>query len=173
VATLRFASIKTRVLWDASRVELDNLQGALDGATLSGKLAINLRRSRPSYKLTAKVKDWDWQSGSLNAQATVETAGLGADLLGNLKAEGTISGTALDLGTALPWHCVSGNFSLAWSGAAPRLNLTALSLRTGTDSYTGQGGTQEGGRLLVMLSGPKDMRISGVPGVLKAEEAAR
>jgi hypothetical protein len=174
VTNLRFEGVKTRILWDGARVQLDNLQGTLDGAPVNAKLAINLRAPRPAYKLTARVKGWGWQSGSLDAQVTADTAGLGAELLTNMKAEGTLIGTALDLGTSLPWHCVSGNFSLAWSGAAPKLSFTALSLRTGADTYTGQGGTQDGGRLLVTLSnGLKEIRISGVPGTLKAEEQAR
>jgi hypothetical protein len=180
IAVNRFAvsgahvdNLKTRLLWDVSRVELDNLQATLDGAPLTGKLAVNLRGSRPAYKLVARVKGWDWQSGRLDALVTADSAGIGPQLLTNLQAEGTISGAALDFGTALPWRCVSANFNLAWTGAAPRLRFSAISLRTGDDVYTGQGGTQDGGRLLLTLtSGPRELRLSGTPWALRAEDVA-
>jgi hypothetical protein len=166
-------SLKSRLQWDVSRVDLENLQATLDGAPLTGRLAVNLRGPRPAYKLVMRVKGWDWQSGRLDAQVTADTTGIGPQLLTNLQAEGTLSGAALDFGTVLPWRCVSANFNLAWSGSAPKLRFTALSLRTGDDVYTGQGGTQDGGRLLLTLtSGPKELRISGTPGALKAEDLA-
>jgi hypothetical protein len=171
LATARVDSIRARLLWDVSRVELDSLQATLAGAPLTGRLAVNLRGSRPAYKLVAHLSGWDWQSGRLDAQVTADTAGTGAQLLTNLQAEGTLSGAALDFGTALPWRCVSGTFNLAWAGAAPKLHFNALSLRTGDDIFTGQGGTQDGGRLLLTLTnGPKELRISGTPGSLKAED---
>ncbi len=132
---------------------------------------MNLRAARPSYKLNLKVSGLEWQSGSLNAQLTADTSGTGTQLLGNLKAEGTLTGAALDFGTPLPWRCVSGAFTLAWAGAASRLRLTTLNLRSGEDVYTGQGSTQESGRLLLTLNnGLKEVRIAGPPGLLKVEE---
>ncbi len=171
LASARVEGLKARLIWDVSRGELDNLQGTLDGAPLSGKLAVNLRGPRPAYKLALRVKGWELQSGKLDAQVTADTAGIGPQLLTNLKAEGTLSAAALDFGTALPWRCVSGAFSLAWTGATPKLRLTALSLRTGDDAYTGQGGTQDSGRLLLTLTnGPKELRIGGLPGAMKVED---
>jgi hypothetical protein len=163
-------SVKARLVWDVSRVEFDNLQATVDGGSLTGKLSINLHGARPAYKLIARLRGWSWQSGRLDAQVTADTAGMGPQLLTNLKAEGTLSGAALDFGTALPWRCVSGSFGLAWADANPKLRLTALNLRTGDDSFTGQGGTQGGGRLLLTLTGPREVRISGTPGALKAED---
>jgi hypothetical protein len=167
----RVEGFKARMLWDISRVELDNLQATVDGAPVSGRLAVNLRGSLPAYRLAAKVKGWDLQSGRLDAQVTLDTAGIGAQLLSNLKAEGTLSGAALDFGTALPWRCVSGAFTLAWSGGGPKLRLSALDFRNGEDAFVGQGGTQDGGRLaLTLTNGPRELRISGAPGALRAED---
>ncbi|MGA7241370.1 MAG: hypothetical protein WBY44_37150 [Bryobacteraceae bacterium] len=173
LAAVRVDNIKAHLAWDVSRIDLDNLQAMLDGAPLTGRLAVNLRGSRPAYKLVARVKGWDWQSGRLDAQVTADTAGMGPQLLTNLQAAGSVSGAALDFGTALPWRCVSGAFNLVWAGAAPRVRFTALSLRTGDDIYTGQGGTQDGGRMLLTLTnGPKELHISGMPGALKVEDLA-
>ncbi len=171
VATTRVENLKGRLAWDVSKVDLDNLQATIDGAPITGKLSINLRAARPAYKIAVRVRGLDWQSGSLNAQVTADTAGLGQQLLANLKAEGTLTATGLDFGTAQSWRCLSGGFSLAWGDTAPKLRLLALSLRTGDDLYTGQGATQDSGRLLLTLTnGPKEMRISGPPRALKVED---
>ena len=101
----------------------------------------------------------------------METAGTGLQLVTNLVAEGTFSGAGLDLG-GLSGRAVSGNYTLAWGTVAPRLKLTGLSLRSEDDTYTGQGGTLDDGRLLVLLSdGVKDIRLSGPWDRLKLEEA--
>ncbi len=174
VSQARLENVKTHMLWDVSRVDLDNLQATFEHAPMTGQLAVNLRGARPAYKLTFHMKGWDSQSGRLDVQGAAETSGVGAQLLPNLTADGTLSGAVLDFGTTLPWRCVSGTFRVAWMGAAPKLFLAALNLRNGDDSYIGQGGTQDGGRLLLTLTnGPKEVRVSGAPGALKAEDAAR
>jgi hypothetical protein len=166
-----FQRVRGHLIWDEARLEVDGLQASVDRAALTGRLAVNLRGNRPTYKLAARLKGFEWQSGNLDAQGTLETSGLGSQLLANLTSQGAISGAALDLGTSLSWR-MSGTFSLAYPAAAPKLRLTALNLRTGDESYTGQGGTQENGRLVLLVSnGAREMRISGLPGKLKVDDA--
>lgn len=168
-----FRHVRGHLIWDQARVEFDGLQAGVAGADLTGKLAVNLRGNRPAYKFAARLKGWEWQSGHLDAQGTLETSGTGAQLLENLTSEGALSGSALDLGTPLAWRCISASFRLALPEAAPKLRLTALNLRNGDDSYTGQGALQENGRLVLLLSnGSKEMRISGPPGKLKVDDAS-
>jgi hypothetical protein len=158
------------VLWDVARVDFDGIQARLDRAAITGKLAVNLRTARPSYKLTAKVKGLDWQAGKLDADGTLETSGTGSQLLANLKSEGTFTGAALDFGTLDPWRSISGSYNLAWLETAPRLRLTGLNLRTEDETYTGRGATQDDGRLVILLtSGAKEMRMSGTLAKLKVE----
>jgi hypothetical protein len=165
-----FRHVRGHLIWDEARLEFDGLQANVDRAALTGRLAVNLHGNRPAYKLAAKLKGWEWQKGNLDAQGTLETSGVGTQLLANLTSEGAITGAALDLGTSLSWR-LSGSFSVACPQAAPKLRLTALNLRTGDESYTGQGGTQENGRLVLLVSnGAKEMRISGPPGKLKVDD---
>jgi hypothetical protein len=171
VAGAHIGKLRARLLWDAARVELDGLQASLDLAAITGKLAISLRGARPSYKWTGKVKGLNWQSGRVDAEGTLDTSGLGAQLLANLKVEGTFSGSALDFGTPAPWRNVSGSYNMAWS---PRLRLTGLNLRMEDENYTGRGGAQDDGRLVILLtSGAKQMRMSGTLANLRVEEAAK
>jgi hypothetical protein len=168
-----FEHVRGHLIWDEARLEFDALQAGLGRAAITGKLAVNLRGDRPAYKLAARLKGWQWQSGNLDAQGTLETSGVGAQLLANLTSQGAISGAALDLGTPLTWR-MSGSFTLACPQTSPKLRLTALNLRTGDESYTGQGGTQDNGRLVLLVSnGAREMRISGPPGKLKVDDEVR
>jgi hypothetical protein len=172
LAGAHFEHVRSRLIWDEARVEFDGLQAGIDRAAFSGRLAVNLRGNRPAYRLTGALTGWQSQSGSLDVRGTLETSGTGAQLVANLASEGVLSGIALDLGTPLTWR-ISSSFSLAWPEAAPKLRLTALNLRSGDESYTGQGGTQDNGRLVLLVSnGNKEIRVSGPPGKLKVDDGS-
>jgi hypothetical protein len=174
IAGSHWQNVRARLLWDVTRVEFDGIQAALDHASLTGKLSVSLRGARPAYTLTAKVNGLSWQDGTLDAEGTVETSGTGLELLANLKSDGTFTGAGLDLGADRPFQTVAGAYSLEWWLAAPRLQLTDLSLRTDDATYTGRGTTQDDGRLVILLSnGSREMRMSGTLATLKVEETAR
>ncbi len=159
-----------RVLWDLARVQLEAITAGLDRAVLTGKLDVNLRGSRPNYRLTAKVKGMKWQSGRVDANSTVETSGTGMQLLTNAAAEGSFSGAGIDVGTLPPLRSVAGDYSFSWWQAGPRLLLTALNLRTEDETYTGRGATQDDGRIVILVTnGAKEMRMSGTLAKLKVE----
>ncbi|HEY1495951.1 MAG TPA: hypothetical protein VGF49_15470 [Candidatus Solibacter sp.] len=163
-------NFRTRVLWDVARVQLEGLQAKLDKAAITGKLDVNLRGSRPNYKLTAKVTGLAWQSGKLDAETQLETFGTGTQLVTNATAEGAFSGGAMELGTLGPLRGIAGAFSFSWWQSGPRLRLTGLNLRTEDETYTGRGATQDDGRLVILLTnGAKEMRMSGTLAKLKVE----
>jgi hypothetical protein len=171
LAGAHLANVRAHVLWDVARVEFENIQAKLDNAAISGALVVNLRGTRPAYRLDAKVKGLTWQAGKLDGQGVIETSGTGLQLVTNLTADGTFTGTGFDFG-GLTGRAVSGNYSLAWGLTAPRLRLTALNLRSDDDTYTGRGATQDDGRLLVLLSdGSRELRVSGPWDKLRLEEA--
>lgn len=163
-------NFRARVLWDVARVQLEGIQAGLGRGLLTGKLDVNLRGSRPNYRLTSKIKGMSWQSGKVDADSTVETSGTGMQLLTNATAAGSFSGAAIDLGTLPPLRSVAGVYNFSWWQAGPRLRLTTLNLRTEAETYTGRGATQDDGRLLILLSnGAKEMRMSGTLANLKVE----
>jgi hypothetical protein len=170
LAGCHLKNVRAHLLWDVARVEFDGIQAKLERAAITGKLTVNLRTARPSYKLTAKVRGLDWQAGKLDADGTLETSGTGSQLLANLTSDGNFTGTALDFGTLEAWRSISGSYNLAWLKAAPRLRLTGLNLRAEDETYTGRGATQDDGRLVIVLtSGSKELRMSGTLAKLKVE----
>ncbi len=174
IAGTHFENVRARLLWDVARVELDGLQAKLDRAAISGKLAVNLRGARPAYKLTYKMKGWTWQSGKVDAEGTLETSGVGAQLLANLNSEGVFTGASLDFGPPAIFRAVSGNYSLAWAAQSPRWRFSALNLRTEDETFTGRGATQDDGRLLILLTnGSREMRLSGSLAKPKLDESIR
>src|SRR5262249_46299195 len=62
-------NVRGHVLWDVARVQVEGIQAKLDGAAATGKLDVNLRGTRPNYKLTAKVKGLAWQGGKVDVDA--------------------------------------------------------------------------------------------------------
>jgi hypothetical protein len=162
--------LRSHVLWDVARVQLDAMQARLDDALVSGKLDVNLRGSRPNYKFDAKVKGLPWQGGDLNLEAAVDTFGTGTQLLTNLNAQGVFSGTNFELAGLAPLRTAAGTYNLSWWQSGPRLRILALNLRTDEETYTGRGATQDDGRLVVLLtSGGKEMRMTGTLAKLRIE----
>ncbi len=169
VSDLRLTGVRTQMRWDVSRIELDALQAKLDRAAVTGKLVIVLRGAEPSYRLAAKVKGLNWQSGKVDAEGTLETSGTGKQLLANLTSEAAFTGSALDFGSSPPWKTVSGTCNLAWS---PRLKVTGLSLKTEDETFKGSGNTLDDGRLVIQLTnGAREMRMVGPLAKLKVEDA--
>ncbi len=170
LAGAHLEKVRARLVWDAARVDLEGLQANLDNAAVTGKLAINLRGTRPAYKLTGSLKGLPWQSGKVDAEGAMETSGTGLQLLTNLKSEGAFTGTNVDVGALTLCRTVSGNYALTWPQATPQWRLTGLNMRTADEVYTGSGGTQDDGRVVILLTnGSKEMRMSGPLAKLKVE----
>ncbi len=170
LAGAHLEKVRARLLWDAARVDLEGIQASLDKSAVSGRLTVNLRGTRPAYKLTGSLKGIPWQSGKVDAEGTLETSGTGLQLLTNLTSDGTFTGSNVDFGALMPCRTVSGSYSLTWPQATPRLRLTALNLRTADETYIGSGATQDDGRIVILLTnGNKEMRMSGPLAKLKVE----
>ena len=166
---LRLEGFRAHLLWDAGRADMDSVQARFNRAAIAGKLMVNLRGERPAYQFTGKVKGLAWQSGKVDAEGTIESSGVGKQLLANLRSDGAFTGSALDFGMSPASRTVSGTYSLALS---PRLRLTALKLKMDEDTYTGRGNTLENGKLLIVLTnGANEMRMSGTLAKLKLEPA--
>jgi hypothetical protein len=162
---MHLENFRARMLWDVTKVDLAAIDARIEGARVAATLNVVLGAQTPSYKLTARVRGWSWQTGRVDVEGTVQTSGVGAQLLANLKSEGSFSGAGLDFGT------LSGGYAVTWTPTAARLRLTDLSLRTEDGIFVGGGATQDNGRLLIVLTnGAKEMRMTGTLAALKLDE---
>ena len=165
----RFDNVRTHVVWDVTRLDLSSVQAKLGNGSVAGKVSINLRGARPAYKITGTLKGLGWQGGKLDAEAEVETAGFGADLLTGTTATGTFHGADVEIG-ATQWDSVAGGWQLAWSRGGARLRFTDLLFSGDDEVYKGSGATADDGRLVIMLTnGAREMRVSGTLAQLKVE----
>lgn len=168
---MRLEKLRGRVLWDGARARIDHLTATLDGGQLSGVLNVNMRASRPAYLFAGRLKDADCRSGKVDVEGIVETRGAGRELMANLRSRGTFTAGNVELGSMPPLDAISGAYTLAWAQPEPRFTFTGLRLQDGEEAYSGAGGTQDDGRLLVVLTGGgKEMRVSGTLAKLKLDD---
>ena len=171
LAGARIERLRGRLLWDAVKAELAGIQAQMEKGTITGQLSVNLRGGRPSYRLVSQWRALDCRAGKMDAESTLETSGTGAELLANLRSEGTFSGRAIEVAALPAFKTVSGAYKLTWNRNAPRLLFTDLQVASGGEIYTGRGATQEDGRLLVQLSsGAKEIRVTGTLAQMHADE---
>jgi len=111
----RLNAVRSRLEWDAGHVEFGNFEAMLAHAAIKGRLAVNLSGSLPAYRFTGQVKNLPWQSGGLDAEGSLTSSGIGAQLVANLASTGTFSGTALDFGAP---RLAAPPATIAWRGRA-------------------------------------------------------
>ena len=68
IAGAHLANLKAHLLWDVTQVAFQGLQANWDKTPITGSLAVNLRGSRPAYRLEAGVKGLAWQGGKMDGQ---------------------------------------------------------------------------------------------------------
>ncbi|MFN7999035.1 MAG: hypothetical protein U0Q18_35770 [Bryobacteraceae bacterium] len=175
IGTLRLADAEIRqvqahLLWDITKADFENVRARMAGGKVTGKLAVNLRGSRPVYRLEARATGFDWKSGKVDSDLTVESNGTGTELLSRLHSSGTFAAKGLEM-TGIPaLDSVSGTFDLVWTQMAPQLRLSGLQVVSEDETYTGQGDTQPDGKLLILLSsGSKELHMSGTLAELRLD----
>ena len=141
-----------------SNVALNSLRGSLEA---QGSVA--LASYSPVYSFTVQANALRWAGGHLTAQGTVESGGIGDDVLRNLQATGTFSGGNLTLTPEDTVDRVAGNFTASFADGWPNLRMSDLrtnlqaNLQAGiqadeTDEpWTGEGVTQSDGKLMLDL----------------------
>lgn len=163
--------VHARVLWSGTQVRLVNLQALSGKASLSGTASADLRQRKPAYRLTGTVTGLPWRSGLAGVEGELETSGLGAELLANLKAKGSFKGKGLDISPLDVLASADGSFDCTWDGRHPKVKLSQLALSGEESSWSGTGETQDDGQLLLKLSdGSKQVQAVGPiwkPGAFK------
>lgn len=158
-----------RVLWDGLTVTISGIDARLekdaqlkDDATLAGDLRVDLSGPAPRYRFEGKLEDFAYKGGNLDFSGKIESAGLGLDLLSNVKAAGSLRGRGILFSPEAEFRSVTGRFEMKMAQGEPRWKLSDLDLIQGGETYSGEGTTQPDGRLVLELaSRGRQVRYTG------------
>jgi hypothetical protein len=173
IAGLEVEKVRGRLIWNGTSVVLADVTGGLQNGTVSGRLTIDLRGNDPVYRLAGQMKSVEWNGGTFDAEAALDTRGTGLALLTNLRSDGSFTGQSFEEAPLNQFDSVSGCYALQWATPAPRLRFTDLKMATGDELYLGRGAVQDDGRLLIQVSnGSRQLSMSGTLARLQLDESA-
>jgi hypothetical protein len=164
-------NIRSRLIWNGTSVVFADLKGTLQNGTVSGRLNIDLRGNDPVYRLAGQLKAVEWNGGTFDADAALDTSGTGIALLTNLHSEGSFAGQSFDAAPLDQFETVSGCYELDWAAPVPRLRLADLRMSNADGLYLGRGAIQEDGRLVIQASnGLRQLNMSGTLARMQVDE---
>jgi hypothetical protein len=160
---LPLGDLSAHAVWRGPSINLSNIEWHLDSMHTSGKMSVNLAKSEPSYDLSGTVENFDYRNGQLDIDGELQSRGIGAALLLNLRSKGTFEGRGIMLAPDAEVREVSGSYRVESSSGIPRLLLSNVQLLQGADTLIGQGASQPDGHIVLELaSGRKQVRLTGM-----------
>ncbi len=173
LADLTVAKVRAHLIWNGTTATLAEITGNLENGTVNGRLSIDLRSNDPVYHLAGQLKSVDWNGGTYDADASLDTSGTGPALLANLRSEGEFTGQSFEDAPLNQFDSVSGCYAFAWAKVAPHLRFTELRMSSGDELYLGRGGMEDDGRLLIQVSnGSKQLSMSGTLARLRLDQSS-
>jgi len=153
--------LRTRMRWDGTNVELDDLEVRLGEGVLRGKLSADLSRAAPAYRFTGQLDSVAFSAGRWEAEGSLQTQGVGAGLWRNLRAQARFRGRRVIVGPEVEAESLSGKLELMIARGLPRLRLADLEVHLDEDVLYGQGATQEDGQIhLDLADGRHPVRVT-------------
>jgi hypothetical protein len=150
--SLRLSDARARLRWRGLTAELEDVNSELYEGSLAGHIAVDFRSAVPQYEAKLVMKDLAWEGGSLDLDGRLVTAGLGGQLLSNLRAQGFFTGHSISTSPANIWDSAFGSFEMTMARGMPVLVLNSLEVSRGSEIYSGTGGTAAPGQLELVLS---------------------
>ncbi len=159
---MEWKNVTAHMIWDGPNVQFQNLQASLDEGSIKGTVAVDLSGSDPRYRLRGQAKDVAWQGGEVDLSGKFDAAGTGSDFLQSLQGEGSFHARELTLLPENPVTSVAGSYLFAVSRQGPKITLTSVQAALGAERFSGQGGTQQDGKLqLELASSNRVVHVSG------------
>jgi AsmA protein len=155
-----FQKVRAHARWEGTTIEASDVAAQLGSVSLGGRLSVSLRGRLPAYRAAARFRGVRWMNGKWDGKGTLQTAGAGADLLTNLRLEGSFQGHSIALAADTAAETVSGDYAFSVRRGLPLLRFSDLTMTVGDASFKGQGATAPDGRLYFDFSdGQKQMRL--------------
>jgi hypothetical protein len=162
-AELPLGDLSAHAVWRGPSIVVSNMEWHLDSMHATGKMSVNLAKAEPSYELNGAVENFDYRNGQLDIDGELQTRGIGAALLLNLRSKGTFDGRGIMLAPDAEMREVSGSYRVAPSYGVPRLLLSNVQVLQGAETLLGQGASQPDGHIVLELaSGRKQVRLTGM-----------
>ena len=130
VAGVELHKVRARSIWNGTTLVLADISGDMNNGAVTGMLSVDLRGAEPVYHLSSLMKAVEWNGGTFDAEATLDTSGTGAALLSNLRSEGSFTGQSFDGEPLDQFTSVSGCYALEWAKPVPHLRFTELQMAT-------------------------------------------
>lgn len=167
---LPLRNVRGRILWTGAGADIAGFSAQTGGLSITGDLSVNLRGSAPVYRLEGDFRNRKWAGGDWEGGGVLDTSGMGAALVKNLKAELDFSGHSVEL-SGERFSTVSGHCALAPSGQGkPVLKLSDVAVTAGGDVLQGQGATDAAGNVHLELgAATRALRLTGTLWPLKLE----
>jgi hypothetical protein len=167
-------SLEGAGVWNGAKLEMPAVKWAREEASANAKIGILLARNEPQYRIEADVKNLAWMGGKLEGLLQMETAGTGLALLRNAKSTGKFVGRNLTFGGEAEVASMAGSFEFA-GARTPSLKFTGVEVVAGSETFTGQGGSESDGRLAVEFSSAskRKLRMAGTMWPFQLDVAAR
>jgi AsmA family len=147
--------------WEGTAIEASDVAAQLGAVSLAGRLSVSLRGRLPAYRAAARFRGVRWMGGKWDGKGNLQTAGAGADLLANLRLEGSFKGHSIALAADTAAETVSGDYAFTVQRGVPLFRFSDLIMTVGDASFKGQGATAPDGRLYFDFSdGQKQMRLT-------------
>lgn len=173
LAGLEVQKLRARLLWNGTSLALADVTGSLENGSVSGRLSLDLRGNDPAYRLAGRLKSVEWNGGTFDAEAVLNTSGAGDALLANLRSQGSFNGQSFEEQPLDQFDSVSGCYALDWAKPAPHLRFTDLRMSSGGELFLGRGAMQDDGRLLIQVSnGARQLSMSGTLARLRIDDSA-
>jgi hypothetical protein len=163
--------VDARFTWEGASVRIASLHVKLPSGSIRAEGGLELTSYTPQYRFTATLSGLAWGGGLLSADGELKTSGTGTDSVRNLQASGTFTGQDIRLSNDDVFRTMSGNYDISFSDGWPNLRISGLEASDGDDAWTGQGGTQNDGKLIVDLE--HDGQLRHVVSSLTPEAAPR
>ncbi len=164
-------SLKAHFLWQAATVSLTGIDLRLAHGRVVAEGGINLASNVPQWQFSARASDYPWSGGSLDAEGEFSSTGAGSEILRNLIAGGSFTGRNLALSDSDNFERASGLFRFSFADGWPDLRLSNIQASEDGDQWSGEGGTQSDGKLLVDLThGDRQIHlVSSLAGAMDAD----
>jgi hypothetical protein len=167
-------SLEGAGVWNGVRFEMPSAKWVREEASGAANIRILLARGEPQYQIEADIRSLAWMGGKLDGLLQIETAGTGLALLRNAKSTGKFVGRNLAFGGEAEVASMTGGYEFV-GARTPSLRFTGVEVVAGSETFTGQGGSESDGRLAVEFSSAskRKLRMAGTMWPFQLDVAAR